>query len=135
MHAASSLTPKMNLSLGKSTLAVARLAVDADIPQWALGKMEFCSISRTQDELSIVCDENAVPAGMKAEMGWRALKIDGPLDFGLTGILASVATPLAKAGISIFVVSTFDTDYVLVKQDRVAAAAVALRGAGHTVRT
>lgn len=135
MHAASSLTPKMTLSLGSATLAVARLAVDAPIPQWALNRMEFCSISRTQDELSIVCEESAVPAGAKSEMGWRAFKIEGPLDFGLTGVLASVATPLAKANISIFVVSTFDTDYVLVKQDRVAAAAVALRGAGHTVRT
>jgi hypothetical protein len=72
-----------------------------------------------------------VPAGVRCEPGWRALAVEGPLDFGLTGILASIATPLAEAGISLFAISTFDTDYVLVKAERLDDAMEALRRAGH----
>jgi len=124
----------MNLSLQKDRLAVCQLASDAAIPVWAAGKAAFSSISRTSEELSIVCPESVVPADVKAEAGWRVFKVDGPLDFALTGILASIAAPLAQAGVSIFALSTYHTDYVLVKDRKVDAAVKALQAAGHNVR-
>ena len=111
-----------------------RLASEADIPAWATEKGGFGSITRTPQELSLVCDEKRVPKGVKAEPGWRVFRVDGPLDFALTGILASIAAPLAQAGVSIFAISTFDTDYVLVKHEKVQQAVAALRAAGHAVR-
>jgi hypothetical protein len=96
---------------------------------------EFTSITRTADELSVVCSESAVPQGAECETGWRILKIEGPLDFALTGILLSVAKPLADAGVSIFTVSTYDTDYVMVKEQDIDKAMRALTAAGHRVRT
>ncbi len=124
----------MNLSLSRERLAVCQLAADTTIPDWATGTAGFSSITRTSEELSIVCAENVVPAGLKQESGWRMFKVEGPLDFGLTGVLASVAAPLAQAGISIFSIATFNTDYVLVKDARVAEAVKVLEAAGHTVR-
>jgi hypothetical protein len=113
-------------------LTLVRLEPNEALPAWAVSG-EFFSVSRTADELSIVCAESQVPAGPLAERGWRALRVVGKLDFGLTGILASLAVPLAKAGVSIFALSTFDTDYVLVKGASLGAAASALRGAGHEI--
>jgi len=98
---------------------------------WATGS--FASITRTRDELSIVCNERDVPSGVKADRGWRALKVEGPLDLAMTGVLASIAGPLAEARINLFAISTFDTDYVLVKADRVAEAIGVLRSVGHHV--
>jgi uncharacterized protein len=119
----------LHLSLLRERLAVCRLAPDAPLPGWAGG--EFTSITRTPQELSIVCAQARVPQNIQAERGWRALKVDGTLDFGLTGILASLASPLAAAGISIFALSTFDTDYLLIKEDRLDQAIDSLRSAGH----
>ena len=96
------------------TLAVCRLDKAAQFPGWALAG-GFFSVTRTSDELSVVCSQNLVPEGVKCEREWRGLKVLGPLDFVLTGILSSLATPLAQAGISIFAISTFDTDYLLVR--------------------
>src|SRR5688500_488786 len=98
----------MNLSLEKESLAVCRLAPDAPPPAWTAGLRDFCSITRTREELSIVCPAANVPGDVKTEAGWRMFKLEGPLDFGLTGILASVLDPLAKARISIFALSTHD---------------------------
>jgi len=126
--------PHLNLSLKKDQLAVCQLPPDALLPAWACSPTAFSSISRTSEELSIVCLESVVPAGIKQELGWRIFKVDGPLDFALTGILASVADPLAKAGISIFAISTYNTDYVLVKNEKVDEAVKALKAAGHNVR-
>ncbi|MFZ5494770.1 MAG: ACT domain-containing protein [Verrucomicrobiota bacterium] len=123
----------MNLSLSQEHLTVCQLAAEAPIPEWAATARSFVSITRTKEELSIVCTEDLPPSAVKQESGWRMFKIEGPLDFGLTGILASVLDPLAKAGVSIFAISTFNTDYVLVKADRVDAAIHALRAAGHAV--
>jgi uncharacterized protein len=125
---------EMNLSLTPDRLTVCRLAPDAPIPAWAADAKAFVSITRTADELSIVCAVSLAPADVKKESGWRAFKIEGPLDFGLTGILASVLAPLAQAKISIFAISTYNTDYILVKADKVEAATAALRAAGHGVR-
>jgi hypothetical protein len=119
----------LNLSLLRERLAVCRLAPDAPLPGWA-GE-EFTAITRTPQELSIVCAQEHVPHDIQAERGWRALMVDGPLDFGLTGILASLASPLAAIGISIFALSTYDTDYLLIKEDRLEQAIDCLRSAGH----
>lgn len=122
----------MLLTLLPDPLAVCRLAADDALPAW-LPARGFVSVTRTADELSIVCADDAVPDGIRAERGWRCLAVAGPLDFGMTGVLASIAAPLADAGISIFALSTFDTDYVLVKAEKLAAAAEALRRAGHSL--
>lgn len=90
-------------------------------------------MTRTADELSIVCPELSVPAHVRHEPGWRAFQVEGPLPFSATGILAAIAVPLAAAGISIFSVSTFDTDYVLVKDSDASPAAAALYASGHRV--
>ncbi len=121
----------LTLSVLPETLAICRLEREAGVPIWTTSS--FVSITRTSDELSIVCDERDVPSGVKADRDWRALKIEGPLDLALTGVLASIAVPLAEARINIFAISTFDTDYVLVKADRVTDAIGVLRNAGHVV--
>ncbi|QJE74354.1 ACT domain-containing protein [Aerophototrophica crusticola] len=113
-------------------LAVCRLPPDAPFPAWADGP-GFLSLTRTAEELSVVCLADRVPDGVQAVAPWRALKVEGPLDFALTGILAALARPLAEAGISLFAVATYDTDYLLVKADMLDAAVAALRGAGHAV--
>jgi len=124
----------MNLSLCPERLAVCQLASDAPLPDWVIAPVGFCSITRTPEELSIVCAERLVPAGTKQESGWQAFKVDGPLDFALTGILASIAEPLAKAGITLYALSTYNTDYILVKATALPEAIRVLRSVGHTVR-
>ena len=125
---------RLTLLLLDGRFAVCRLAAADEVPAWA-GDGTFTSVTRTRDELSVVCAEAAVPEGIRSEGGWRVFRMEGPLDFGMTGILASVAVPLAGAGVSIFAVSTFDTDYVLVKEGEVPRAIAALRVAGHRVST
>lgn len=106
----------LSLSVLPLHLAVCRLTPSEEIPDWAHKSADFFSITRTQEELSIVCSETDVPQSVKTERGWRCLKVEGPLDFGLTGILSSLTLPLAEAKISIFAISTFDTDYLCVKE-------------------
>ncbi len=123
----------LSLSLFKSRLTVCRLPPTAKVPSWAFRDKAFSSITYTKDELSIVCPESSVPRGIKQEVGWRIFKVAGPLDFALTGILASMADPLAKAGVSIFAISTFDTDYLMVKEEKLDLALKVLKEAGHKV--
>jgi len=121
-------------------LAVYRLASDAPFPAWALQE-GFFAVVRTDEELSIVCTENAcpenvcaedrLPDGARAERGWIALKLEGPFPFSMTGVLASFLQPLAEAQIPIFAMSTFDTDYVLIKREHRERALAALGAAGH----
>jgi hypothetical protein len=111
-------------------LAVYRFAPDAPLPAWALQGMLY-SITRTGDELSIVCPENNSTEASTGEGGWVALKLEGPFPFSMTGVLASFLRPLAEAQISIFAISTFDTDYVLIKHKDLDAATAALAAAGH----
>ena len=115
--------------------AVCRLAADAPLPAWAAADPagSFLSITRTADELSIVARQDAVSDGVRCERGWRCLRVAGTLDFALVGVLAALLAPLADAGIAVFVVSTFDTDYLLMKDDRFDEAVEALRRAGHRV--
>lgn len=122
----------LNLTLLSETLAVARLSPGDPIPEWVFSG-EVWSVARTADELSVVCRDGAVPGEARAERGWRCLKLEGPIDFALTGILAAILAPLAAAAIPIFAFSTYDTDYVMVKRDRLGEALDALRGAGHRV--
>ena len=120
------------LSILPGRWAVCRLHAEAAVPAWAEGGI-FFSATRTREELSIVCEETAVPEGVKAERGWAALKLHGPIPFETTGVLASLSAPLAKAGISLFALSTFDTDYLLVKDETLAEVVSALRTAGFVV--
>ncbi len=123
---------RLRLEALGGSLAVCRLGPGDEAPGWARsGPLQ--AVVRTEGELSIVCDERAVPAGVRAERGFRALRVAGPLDFALTGVLAAIAAPLARAGVSIFAVSTFDTDYVLVREADLTRALAALAAAGHDV--
>lgn len=125
--------PKMNLTLLKGRYTYCRLNPTEKVPNWAYADKTFCSISYTKDELSIACQETVVPSDIKQDNGWRVFKVAGPLDMGLIGILASLTAPLAKAEVSIMAVSTFETDYLMVKEVKVETALKALRSAGHTV--
>lgn len=122
----------LRLSVLEECLAVCRLEPGSELPAWA-GATGFSSVTRTADELSVVCPERNVPDGVMCEKGWRALQVEGPLDFSLVGVLASVAVPLAEAGVSIFVISTHDTDYVLVREPALDLAVSALAEQGHVV--
>jgi hypothetical protein len=114
-------------------LAVCRLPPDAALPEWATAPAPFLTISRTTEELSITTLQTAVPPGVRCERDYRALRVRGTLPPDLVGILLSIAEPLAQAGLSIFAISTYDTDYVLVKARDLPAALDALRRAGHKV--
>ncbi|MBW3562612.1 MAG: ACT domain-containing protein [Actinobacteria bacterium] len=108
----------MELQVHPTALAVCRLDASAPVPAWVTDTADpMISVTRTPDELSIVVPEAAVPGSVRAESGWRALSVKGPLDLSMTGVLASLSVPLADAGIPIFVVSTYDTDWLLVKED------------------
>lgn len=120
------------LELLPGRLAVCRLAPDAPVSPW-MWTGAVASATRTEAELSVVCDEAAVPAGVTREGGWRALRVRGPLVFDLVGVLASLTAPLAAAGVPVFSISTFDTDVVLVRGADLDAAVGALRAAGHAV--
>lgn len=118
---------KLALKLLAGAYSVCRLDAGAAVPQSILAaKGEFLSITRTADELSIVCEEFLAPASVKIERGWRAFKVLGPLDFSLTGVIATLTAPLAEAKISVFTVATFDTDYLLVKETDLEGAVTAL---------
>jgi hypothetical protein len=122
----------LSLSVLPDGLAVCRLAADAPIPAWAWTG-GLASVTRTGDELSIVCGENAVPEDVRCERGWRCLALQGPLDFGMTGILAALTASLAAAGIPLFALSTFHTDYLLVKREALERAIEVLCAAGHRI--
>jgi len=121
-----------SLAVLAGRLAVCRLGADAPFPVWARWNGLF-SLTRTADELSIVCDEGSVPEGITAERGWRALKVQGSLEFSMVGVLARLAGVLAAAGVSIFVVSTYNTDYLLVKVEKLETAVRVLGEAGHRI--
>jgi hypothetical protein len=122
------------LTLLPETLAICRLPASAALPAWALRANSFFAIVKTTDEISIVCPQNFAPADVQCHRDWAALKVEGPLDFSLTGILASLAQPLAQAKLSLFAISTFDTDYVLVKKESLEQALTVLKSAGHRVK-
>jgi len=112
--------------------AVVRLDPQSEMPSWAYGQ-PFSSVTHTSDETSIVCPQTSVPSDVTCERGFRGLKVRGPLAFSETGILESLAQPLAVAGVSIFAISTFDTDYVFLPETDLDRGLAALADAGHSV--
>lgn len=110
--------------------AVCRLPPESAVPAWAVGP--FVNITFTDDELAIICPSEHVPAEVRAERDWRVLKLVGPFPFTATGVLASLASPLARSGISLLSIATYDTDYFMVKMDVFEDAVAVLVAAGHT---
>lgn len=121
-----------SLSRFPETLAVVRLAPGAEIPEWAESSSIF-SITATANETSLVCAGRSVPKKARHEKPFTAFSVDGPLDFAMTGVLVAVLTPLAEDGISVFTISTFDTDWLLVRTADADRAEEAWRRSGHTV--
>lgn len=126
------MSPHFTLRLLPDVLAVCRLEPDAEMPWWAT-VAPFFSVTRTTDELSVVCAASRVPRGTNATYDWRALKLHGQFHHTLTGIMDAIAKPLADAGVSILPIATFQTDYVLVREPQLANAVAALHAAGHRV--
>lgn len=116
----------------KGGYGICRLNSDAPIPDWLNGE-GLAAITRTDEELSLVCPAERIPGSILSEKGWRALKVAGPLDFAMVGVLADISSVLAQAGISIFVISTYDTDYIFVKEPELRPAVAALTRAGHRI--
>jgi uncharacterized protein len=127
------MAASMDLEAVGVRLAVCRLDAGSDVPPWVDQSREFTSVTRTMDELSVVCAIDHVPEGVPMEGPWRAFKVKGPIVMTLIGVVAALANPLADAGISIFAISTFDTDYILVHEPDFDAAVGALTRAGHVV--
>jgi uncharacterized protein len=125
-------TRHFELSLLPERFAISRLGADSPIPAWAT-QGPFFSVTRTGDELSVVTELSFVPASVKSQPGWRALRVHGPFVLSEIGVLAALATPLADAKISLFAISTFNTDYLLVASETLQAAIAALERAGHTI--
>ena len=125
-------TRRLELTLLPQRFAISRLAADAPIPEWAT-QDPFFSITRTGDELSVVSELSRVAVDVQSQPGWRVLKVHGPFVFSEIGVLSALATPLAEAKISLFAISTFDTDYLLVASETLSAAITALERAGHTI--
>jgi len=122
----------LTISVLPKLFAICRFAADTPVPGWATGG-EFLSITRTSEELSIVVEADLVPAELRSDLHWRVAKVHGPFDLSVVGVLASLVAPLAQKNISVFTISTFDTDYLLVQSSDLKAAAAALRNAGHSI--
>lgn len=125
-------TRPLELTLLPERFAISRLAGDAPIPAWAT-QGSFFSVTRAGDELSVVSELSRVPIGVQSQPGWRVLKVHGPFVLSEIGVLSALASPLAEARLSLFAISTFDTDYLLVASQTLAAAVDALERAGHTI--
>lgn len=124
---------RLTLSIMPHLYAVCHLHPDGHIPHWALIG-DFVSLTRTEDELSVVCMQENVPEDIEADRGWRQIKAIGPFPLSMAGVHASLAVPLAEANISVLSIATYENDYVLVKEDHLSDAVDTLRRAGHTFR-
>lgn len=122
----------MRLIILPGLLGIAKLSPMEAIPLWAT-EGGFFSVTRTPHELSIVTLEENLPATVNANKGWRMFQIQGPIELSEIGVLNSLTAPLAHAGISIFAISTFDTDYLLVKEESLKRATQTLQDAGHSI--
>lgn len=122
----------LRLSLLPHTYAVCQLHPDKHIPYWAL-LGDFVSLTRTPEELSIVCQQDNVPDEIEAERGWRCLQVRGAFDFSVSGVHVSLAVPLAEADISVLAIATYATDYILIKEENVEYALQVLEQAGHSI--
>lgn len=108
--------PNLTLYMLPEKLGICHLGKNSPIPDWAIEDGSFSSITRTENELSIVCPQDKIPGGVLVEKDWRVLKVEGPLGFVMTGIVASLSKPLAEAGISILYISAYETDHLLVEE-------------------
>lgn len=117
----------------REPLAVCQLAADAPVPGWATSPGGLRAAVRSSGELSLVCADDAVPDDVRREGPFTAFEVDGPLDLALTGVIAALLAPLAAAGVSVFTISTFNTDWILVPDAQTLAAVTALTRAGHTI--
>jgi hypothetical protein len=125
--------PKLTLIILRETFAICRLGKDAPIPDWVF-QGNLYSVTRTKDELSIVCPLINVPKGIVSNQGWSCLKVKGPLDLSLTGIISSIASTLERENISLFSISTYDTDYIMVNEKNLEKAIFALTEAGQQIQ-
>jgi hypothetical protein len=123
---------RFHLTVLNGSFAIVRLPPDSPLPQWSTDG-EFFSATRTGDELSIICPAHRVPDGVVSERSWRVLKVNGVFALSEIGVLAALSAPLAAADISLFVISTFETDYLLVYDKQLTGAIAALQSAGHRV--
>lgn len=123
-------TPRLNLTLLPQTLALCSLDAKAPWPDWAQGP-GLVSLTRTEEELSLICPQDRIPSGLTAQRDWRCFKVHGPLEPDQIGVLAALTEPLAQAGVSLLVVSTFETDYILIKEVDLARAVEAWERAEH----
>ena len=123
-------SPKLVLSVISENFTIHKLSPDASTPEEIL-KSNYYSISKTENELSLVCSEVIEVQSLQSSKGWKCIKVAGQLDFNLTGILAGISDILAKENISIFAISTFDTDYILVRTQDLSSARTTLRQAGY----
>ncbi len=122
----------LKLSPVQGDYAICKLDQDAEFPEWA-AYGEFFSITRTTHELSIICLFEQVPEQIHCQPGWRVLKIEGPFEFSEIGVLAAITGPLAEAQISLLTISTFDTDYIFLQEDKYLQALQILEAAGHSI--
>ncbi len=122
----------LDLEVLPSLFSICQLAWDAPLPEWSQTG-ELIAMVRTREELSLVCPTHAVPPHIQAQGPWRAIKIRGPLDFSQVGILLTLLTPLAHAAISVFALSTYNTDYVFVPAEHLDTAIQVLKDAGHRI--
>lgn len=129
------MTASITLSALPGSYAIARLDAGSAIPQWATQPAGFFSVTRTADEVSVVCNETNLSSSVKAERGWRIFKLEGAFDFNQVGVLKQVLDPLAEARVVIMAISTHDTDYVLVKGAQFEQAITALTRYGHMINT
>ena len=123
---------QLELRILEGHFAICRLDADSELPLWAQSQT-FLSVTRTTDEVSIVCPEKDVPSAVSCQRYWRCLKVSGPLDLEQIGVLNALVEPLARAAISVFAISTYDTDYLLVQEKNLALAYKVLRRRGHRV--
>lgn len=124
---------RLPLALLPARLAVCRLPGKSGVPHWAVAASDVLVYARTPEETTIICDECLVPEDVRAERGFRALRAAGPIPFQSIGVLSGIANALADARVSLLALSTFDTDYVLIRESSLAAAVEALHAAGHEV--
>ena len=124
----------LKLSLLEEKYGICSLPKDAPIPHW-VSKESLVSITRTDKELTIVCKQDIIPSKLQSDLNWRCFKIDGSFDLSQIGVISSISSPLADAGISIYVISTYDTDYFLVKDDNLEKTISVLSNFGHSITT
>jgi hypothetical protein len=125
---------KLKLSLLKDKYGICSLPATTPIPDWAL-KESLISITRTKEELTIVCRQDLIPSQIQCDPNWRCFRIDGAFDLNQTGVISSISSPLANAGISIYVISTYNTDYFLVKEENVNQTISVLSSSAHSIKT